>query len=101
MIRGEVWLANLDPTIGAEIMKSRPCVIVSRDALAKLHLRIVVPLTEWNEKFELASWHIPIEAVTDSGLSKKSSGDSFHVGSISVRRLVKKLRGCQIQPCRR
>jgi len=91
MIRGDVWLANLDPTIGAEIKKSRPCVIVSRDALAKLPLRIIVPLTEWNEKFEQAPWHIPIEAATDSGLSKKSSADTFQVRSISVKRLVKRL----------
>jgi mRNA interferase MazF len=27
--RGEVWLAALDPTIGAEIQKTRPCIVVS------------------------------------------------------------------------
>ena len=27
--RGEVWLANLDPTVGSEIQKTRPCVVVS------------------------------------------------------------------------
>lgn len=44
--RFEVWLVNLDPTIGSEIRKTRPAVIVSPDALNK-HLRtvIVVPLT--------------------------------------------------------
>lgn len=45
MKRGEVWQVNLDPTIGAEIKKNRPCVIVNRDALARLPLKIVVPLT--------------------------------------------------------
>ncbi len=34
MKRGEVWQANLDPTVGAEIKKNRPCVIVNRDTLA-------------------------------------------------------------------
>ena len=29
MNRGEIWLVNLDPTVGSEIKKSRPCVIVS------------------------------------------------------------------------
>jgi len=29
--RGEVWLVNLDPTIGAEIRKTRPVVVVSSD----------------------------------------------------------------------
>ena len=46
MKRFEVWLVNLDPTIGSEIKKTRPAVIVSPDELNK-HLRtvIVVPLT--------------------------------------------------------
>ncbi|MBU3707665.1 MAG: type II toxin-antitoxin system PemK/MazF family toxin [Burkholderiaceae bacterium] len=44
--RGEIWLVNLDPTVGSEIKKSRPCVIVSP---AEMHdyLRtvIVAPMT--------------------------------------------------------
>jgi mRNA interferase MazF len=46
MKRFEVWLVNLDPTIGSEIKKTRPAVIVSPDELNQ-HLRtvIVVPLT--------------------------------------------------------
>ena len=36
MKQGEVWLINLDPTVGSEIKKTRPAVIVSDDALGKL-----------------------------------------------------------------
>lgn len=36
MRRGEVWLINLDPTIGAEIKKTRPAVIVNDDAVGIL-----------------------------------------------------------------
>jgi mRNA interferase MazF len=44
--RGEIWLAALDPTVGSEIRKSRPCLIVSPDEL-NAHLRtvIVAPMT--------------------------------------------------------
>jgi mRNA interferase MazF len=47
MKRFEVWLVNLDPTIGSEIKKTRPAIIVSPDELNS-HLRtvIVVPLTQ-------------------------------------------------------
>jgi mRNA interferase MazF len=46
MKRLEVWLVNLDPTIGSEIRKTRPAVIVSPDELnAHLNTVIVVPLT--------------------------------------------------------
>ena len=91
MRRGEVWQVNLDPTIGAEITKSRPCVIVNRDALAKLPLKIIVPLIEWNESFERAAWHVPVEVTSENGLSKKSSADTFQARSISEKRLVRTL----------
>jgi mRNA interferase MazF len=44
--RDEVWLVSLDPTQGAEIQKTRPCLIVSPDEMNH-HLRtvIVAPLT--------------------------------------------------------
>ena len=46
MKRFEVWIVNLDPTIGSEIKKTRPAIIVSPDEL-NVHLRtvVVVPLT--------------------------------------------------------
>ena len=46
MKTGEVWLANLDPTVGSEIQKTRPCVVVSPDDMND-HLRsvIVAPMT--------------------------------------------------------
>lgn len=91
MNRGEVWEVNLDPTIGAEIKKTRPCVIVSRDALAKLPLRIVVPLTEWDPRFETAPWHVAVEADPQNGITKKSSADTFQVRSVSQDRLVRRL----------
>ena len=44
--RGEVHLVRLDPTLGSEIHKSRPCLVVSPDELNQ-HLRtvIVAPMT--------------------------------------------------------
>jgi mRNA interferase MazF len=88
--RGEVWDVNLDPTIGAEIRKIRPAIIVNRDSLAKLPLRLIVPLTAWNDKFAQAPWHVPIESTQENGLSKKSSADTFQVRSVSEMRLVRK-----------
>jgi mRNA interferase MazF len=45
-LRGEVWLVNFDPTIGSEIRKTRPALVVSPDDLNKiLRTVIVAPLT--------------------------------------------------------
>ena len=46
LVRGQIWLVNLDPTIGSEIKKSRPCVVVSPPEMHD-HVRtlIVAPIT--------------------------------------------------------
>ena len=41
--------SNLDPTVGAEIKKTRPVVIVNDDAIGILPLKVIVPVTEWQE----------------------------------------------------
>jgi mRNA interferase MazF len=43
MKQGEIWLINLDPTVGAEIRKTRPAIIVNDDTLGKLPLKIIFP----------------------------------------------------------
>src|SRR5262245_38447514 len=46
MIRGEVWLVDFDPSIGGEIQKQRPAVIISNDsANQNLNRVVVIPLT--------------------------------------------------------
>ena len=41
MKAGEIWLAQLDPTLGSQIKKTRPCVVVSPDDM-NAHLRTVI-----------------------------------------------------------
>jgi mRNA interferase MazF len=45
-LQGDIWLARLDPTVGSEIQKTRPCLVVSPDVMNR-HLRTVtvLPLT--------------------------------------------------------
>ncbi len=46
MTRGEIWLVNLDPTVGSEIRKTRPCVVVSpADMHDHLRAVLVAPMT--------------------------------------------------------
>ena len=91
MKQGDIWLINLDPTIGAEIKKIRPAVIVNNDALGKLPLKIIVPVTDWKQKYEEAPWMVKIEANTRNGLTKNSSADCFQIRSISEKRFVRRL----------
>ncbi len=91
MKQGEIWLINLDPTVGAEIKKTRPAVIINHNALGKLPLKIIVPVTEWKDRYEVAPWMIKINASKENGLSKTSSIDCFQIRSVAEDRFLKKI----------
>ncbi|GAB4471110.1 MAG: type II toxin-antitoxin system PemK/MazF family toxin [Anaerolineales bacterium] len=91
MQRSEVWLVNLDPTIGAEIRKTRPAVILSSDLMGVLPLRIIVPITEWKSHYEVAPWLVKLEPDSENGLEKPSAADCFQIRSVSIARLYKRL----------
>jgi mRNA interferase MazF len=84
--RGEVWWVNLDPTIGSEIKKIRPAVVVSSDAVGKLPLKVIVPLTDWQDSFRDNIWHVPIPCTPSNGLQKNSAADAFQVKNVSLLR---------------
>ncbi len=66
MKRGEIWLVNLDPTIGSEIKKSRPCVVVSPAELNDyLRTVIVAPMTS---KGFAAPFRVPLTHAGTKGL---------------------------------
>jgi mRNA interferase MazF len=91
MKQNEIWLINLDPTIGAEIKKTRPAIIVNDDTLGKLPLRIIVPITDWKERYEIAPWMVKITPNNINGLAKDSSADCFQIRSVSQNRFVRKI----------
>jgi mRNA interferase MazF len=91
MKQGEIWLIDLDPTKGAEMHKKRPAIVVNNDALGKLPLKIIVPLTDWKEHYSIAPWMVKIEVDYANGLTKTSSADCFQIRSLSQDRLIKKL----------
>ncbi len=41
-LRGEVWWVRLDPTVGSEIAKTRPCIVVTNDLLNERRRTVVV-----------------------------------------------------------
>ena len=91
MRKGEIWLINLDPTIGAEIRKTRPAVIVSEDAIGILPLRVIVPLTDWKDQYSIAPWMILILPDKQNGLAKPSAADAFQIRSVSQEHFVQQI----------
>jgi mRNA interferase MazF len=82
--RGDIWLVNLDPTVGSEIKKSRPCVIISPPELHD-HLRTVVvaPMTTGSHP---APFRIPVRHAGKRGLILLDQ-----IRSVDKTRLAKKL----------
>ena len=91
MKQGEIWLISLDPTIGSEIRKTRPAVIVNDNQLGKLPLKIIVPLTDWKDRYTIAPWMVKIEPDTANNLSKTSAADCFQVRCVAEERFIKSI----------
>jgi mRNA interferase MazF len=89
MNQGDVWLIDFAPKVGDEIDKKRPAIIVSNNAIGKLRLKVVVPLTDPAQSPR--SWHVLIEKSSLNGLTKNSSADCFQIKSLSNERFIKKL----------
>lgn len=89
--RGEVWIVNLDPTIGTEIKKSRPAVIVSSNAVGRLPIKLIAPITDWKPGFGQNFWHIQIQPDQANGLSKVSAVDTLQLRGVDTQRFVRNL----------
>ncbi len=91
MKQSEIWLINLDPSIGAEIKKIRPAIVGNDNHLGKLPLKIIVPLTDWKERYSIAAWMVQINPDKQNKLLKLSSADCFQIRSVSEDRFIKKV----------
>ncbi len=84
VIRGEVWLAALDPNVGSEVRKTRPCVVISPGEMHDfLRTVIVAPMTTASSA---APYRIPLTFERKRGLILLDQ-----IRTLDQRRLVKRL----------
>jgi len=89
--RGEIWLVSFDPTIGAEIRKTRPAVVVSSDAVGRLPVKLVAPVTDWKAHYAANLWHVRVDPDRYTGLTKPSAIDTLQIRGMDRQRFVRKL----------
>ena len=89
--RGEIWLIHFDPSVGDEIRKLRRAVVLSLNQIGRLQLRIVVPVTGWDDAYEERPWMVPLEPSRRNGLTKPSAADGFQVKSVSLERFARRV----------
>jgi len=64
---------------------------VNDNTLGRLPLKIIVPLTDWKDKYSIAPWMVKLNPNRQNKLIKTSSADCFQVRSLSEQRFVKKI----------
>src|SRR2546430_2423106 len=89
--RGDLWIVNFDPTLGTEIRKKRPAIVVSSDSVGRLPIKLVAPVTEWKPAFAADVWHVRIDPDSSNGLSKPSAVDVLQMRGMDTCRFVTQL----------
>ncbi|MCI0420273.1 MAG: type II toxin-antitoxin system PemK/MazF family toxin [Acidobacteria bacterium] len=89
--RGDIWLVDFNPTIGAEIKKIRPAVVVSSDGIGALPIKLVAPVTDWKDRYARQYWHVRIDPDAQNGLIKPSAVDAFQLRGIDLQRFIRQL----------
>lgn len=82
---------NLSPTVGAEITKTRACVIVSSNEIGILPLKVIAPITDYKKHYDSVPWMVELAPNILNNLSKKSVVDLFQLMSVSQTRLIRKI----------
>ena len=93
MKAGEIYLVNLDPTIGNEIKKRRPVVVLNGGHDKHLKLAIVDPVTAWSSYWEKNPFFVSLQPNTENGLKKKSVVDCFQIRTVSYNKFSEKIGG--------
>ncbi len=89
--RGEIYLTTLDPTLGHEIQKTRPALVIQNDVSNRLtRITIVAPITS-TVRFPLNPVHVLIASDASTGLAVTSVALLNQIRAVDRRRLIKRL----------
>jgi len=92
--RGMIIDVRLDPTVGSETGKTRPCIIVTNDIYnERVPVIQVVPVTAWSSKKALITTNVEIDPTRENGLAKKSIADCLQTRPIDRRHRFVKICG--------
>jgi mRNA interferase MazF len=86
--RGEIWRVDFDPTVGSEIRKTRPAIVISSDAAGRLPVKLVAPITGWNAAFVNNLWHVNVLPNETNGLTKESAVDVLQLRGVDTQRFI-------------
>ncbi len=88
--RGEIWRVDLEPVEGSETGKVRPALVIGDEQIGRLPVRIIVPITGWNENYRRQPWMTELIAAA-GGLTKNSAADALQIRTVSFQRFGSQL----------
>jgi mRNA interferase MazF len=89
--RGEIYLTALDPTIGHEIRKTRPALVIQNDILNEHLATTTVAAITSKVRFPISPVHVLLEANQSTGLAAPSVAVFSQLRTVDRRRFVKRL----------
>lgn len=81
--QAEIWWVKFDPVVGAEIRKTRPAIVLSRDSESRLGMSLAVPLTTWREDFARHRSKVRILSTPQNGPPATSAADLMQLRGLS------------------
>ena len=92
--RGMIADINLDPTLGSETGKIRPCIVVTNDVYnRRVPVVQVVPITAWSEKKRLITTNVELNPSIENGLTKLSIADCLQTRPVDFAQRFVQMRG--------
>ncbi len=92
--QGDIWLVDFNPTIGNEIQKIRPAVVINGNFASSLELKIVAPITSWRNDFSKIWWLYNLIPNSENKLDKESAVNCYQLRCVSEVRFTKKIGLC-------
>ncbi len=91
MKQGEIWNINLGKKYETDGGAKCPVVVINDDTISILPVRVIVPLTTWQDEFDDAIWLIRVDPNNENNLARTSAVDAFQMHTIPTTRFIKKL----------
>ena len=91
MKQGEIWKINLGNTHESDNEGKCSVIVINDDTINSLPSRVIVPLTDWQDKFDNAIWLIRINPNDENNLDRISAVDAFQLQTIPTYNFIKKV----------
>ncbi|WP_028954490.1 type II toxin-antitoxin system PemK/MazF family toxin [Synechocystis sp. PCC 7509] len=69
----------------------RPAVVISSDAISRLPIKLIAPITNWKPYFANNIWHVKVDPDSSNGLAKISAVDALQLRGADRQRFIRKL----------